>query len=391
MIRRRRAGTDPRARRPPLLPLTRQLAMSGFHCRSLPACTAALIVLTGAVSACRPPMHTAAASAPTGREAGSERRAVRGEAPSPDPEAPPPAPPAWLPLIGEYGAEGAVHIVLERGGQLLVHAAEGESLLAETPGGGLVVHGSGIPVRFDRDETERVRALRIGTAPPLARRQVGPDDGHQLVIAPVRPMDVLRREALAAAPPPETGSFRDPDLVELVRLDSTIHLEVRYATADNLFGTRIYTEARAYLQRPAAEAVARVNQRLHARGLGLLVFDGYRPWWVTKLFWEATPVDKRSFVADPRTGSKHNRGAAVDLTLYDRESGQPIEMVSTYDETSARASADYLGGTSRQRYYRDLLRREMEREGFTVYPVEWWHFDFHDWMRYPIGNWRWGG
>ena len=101
------------------------------------------------------------------------------------------------------------------------------------------------------------------------------------------------------------------------------------------------------MQRPAAEAVVRANQSLRPLGYGLLIHDAYRPWYVTKMFWDATPVDKRWLVANPAQGSKHNRGAAVDLTLFDLATGQPVEMPSTYDESTDRAYADYPGGTSR--------------------------------------------
>jgi len=140
------------------------------------------------------------------------------------------------------------------------------------------------------------------------------------------------------------------------------------------------------MQRPAAEAVARANARLKKQGLGLMIHDAYRPWHVTKMFWDAKPDTMKTFVANPANGSRHNRGCAVDLTLYDLQSGQPVQMVSGYDEFSPRAFPMYPGGTSRQRWYRDLLRRTMEAEGFSVYEFEWWHFDFKDWKKYRIGN-----
>ncbi|HEY2027386.1 MAG TPA: M15 family metallopeptidase, partial [Gemmatimonadaceae bacterium] len=238
---------------------------------------------------------------------------------------------------------------------------------------------------FTRGAGGRATQLTLGDT-VLARRQVGPESGNQLVITPVRPIAELRREALAARPPVEQGPFRPSDLVELTRLDPTIKLEIRYATSNNLFATPFYSEARAFLQRPAAEAVVRANAWLRPRGYGLLIHDGYRPWYVTKMFWDASPEDKHIFVANPAEGSKHNRGAAVDLTLYDLATGAPVEMVSTYDETSPRAYPDYPGGTSRQRWHRALLRQAMEMQGFTVYEAEWWHFDYKDWKQYGIGN-----
>jgi D-alanyl-D-alanine dipeptidase len=163
---------------------------------------------------------------------------------------------------------------------------------------------------------------------------------------------------------------------------------VRYATTNNLFGTVFYSQPRAFMQRPAAEALVRVNRKLKQQGFGLLVHDAYRPWYVTKVFWDATPDDKKLFVANPAQGSRHNRGEAVDLTLYDLKTGKPVDMVSTYDETTDRAYPDYPGGTSLQRWHRKLLRDAMESEGFTVYEAEWWHFDYKDWRQYRIGNIR---
>ncbi|HEX6737169.1 MAG TPA: M15 family metallopeptidase, partial [Vicinamibacteria bacterium] len=147
-------------------------------------------------------------------------------------------------------------------------------------------------------------------------------------------------------------------------------------------------QARVFLQRPAAEAVVRAHRALAAQGYGLLVFDGYRPWSVTRLFWQVTPEDKKAFVADPRKGSRHNRGCAVDLTLFTRADGREVPMPSGYDDLSARAHPDYAGGTAEERAHRDRLRRAMEAEGFTVEPNEWWHFNYKDWKLYPILDMR---
>lgn len=190
----------------------------------------------------------------------------------------------------------------------------------------------------------------------------------------------------AGRPPYERGPFREPDLVELIKLDPTLHLEIRYATSNNFVGRPVYPEARAFLQRPAAEALVRANQSLKQQGYGLLIFDGYRPWTITKLFWDITPADKKQFVADPKKGSKHNRGCAVDLTLFDLKTGREVQMPGVYDEMSERSYPDYTGGTPESRGLRDLLRSTMEPEGFAVYQFEWWHFDYKDWQQYPILN-----
>lgn len=205
-------------------------------------------------------------------------------------------------------------------------------------------------------------------------------------IEPVRPIEVLRAEALAAQPPVEAGPFRTPDLVDLRDLDDSLTYDLRYATADNFMGTAFYRKARAYLQQPAARAVVAAHQALADEGLGLVVYDAYRPWFVTRMFWDATPAHLKQFVADPVRGSRHNRGAAVDVGLFDRSTGAVLPMPSGYDEFTERAYADYPGGTARQRAHRDLLRNVMESHGFAVYPYEWWHFDHADWRSYPILN-----
>lgn len=189
-----------------------------------------------------------------------------------------------------------------------------------------------------------------------------------------------------SGPPVEAGTFRKADLVELVALDPTIHLDIRYATDNNFAGKPVYRQARAFLQRPAAEAVVRAHRALAAKGYGIVVFDGYRPWSVTKLFWEiVTPQDRaRGFVADPAKGSKHNRGCAVDLSLYDRTTGSESEMPSRYDEFSDRASPKYAGGPPELLARRELLRAAMEKEGFEVDPGEWWHYNYRDWRLYRI-------
>lgn len=184
--------------------------------------------------------------------------------------------------------------------------------------------------------------------------------------------------------PPQENNKREADLLELIKLDKTIKLDIRYARSDNFVGRPVYPEARAFLQRDAAEAVVRVHQKLKKQGLGLVIFDGYRPWSITKLFWETVKPEHRKFVANPEKGSKHNRGCAVDLSLFDLKTGELLPMPSGYDEFTERASPDYQGGTPEERRNRDLLRKMMEAEGFTVNPNEWWHFDYKDWQDYAI-------
>lgn len=315
--------------------------------------------------------------------------AVGAQSPGPKP-APPPA--RWLGLIGEYGPDDDILIILEKDGKLCASFKRGEAEPVDevspnvfqfpSPGPHALQH-----LTFERNRGARASQVAVD-AVILKRRQIEPETGNQLRIKPLRPVAQLMKEALAAQPPRENGEFRATDLVELTKLDRTIRLEVRYATTNNFLGTVFYAQPRAFMQRPAAEAVARANQMLKQYGYGLLIHDAYRPWYVTKVFWDATPDDKKIFVANPANGSRHNRGCAVDLTLYDLKTRKPVEMVSTYDETTARAYPDYPGGTSLQRWHRKLLREAMEAQGFTVYEAEWWHFDYKDWKSYRIGNLR---
>jgi D-alanyl-D-alanine dipeptidase len=209
-------------------------------------------------------------------------------------------------------------------------------------------------------------------------------------VAPLQPIPLLCREALQASPPKEHGKFRKSDLVDLAALSSTagasFQFEIRYATPNNFLGVPVYSEARAFLERPAAEALLAAASDLKEHGYGLLIYDGYRPWYVTKIFWDATPRRLHRFVANPAKGSKHNRGCAVDLTLYDLKTGVPIEMPSGYDEMTVRAHPDYTGGSPAARANRAKLRAAMEAHGFTVDPGEWWHYDFSRWREYPILN-----
>lgn len=196
----------------------------------------------------------------------------------------------------------------------------------------------------------------------------------------------LRALAAVSKPPQEEGSFREPDLVDLATLDVPFRFDIRYATDNNFMGMVFYRSPRAFLQRPAAEALERAANVLADSGYGLIVFDGYRPWFVTKMFWDATPDSLKHFVAPPQSGSRHNRGAAVDVGLYDLKSGEPLVMPSGYDEFTERAYSDYPGGSDEARRNREVLRRAMEEQGFTVYPYEWWHFDHELWREYPIMN-----
>jgi D-alanyl-D-alanine dipeptidase len=294
--------------------------------------------------------------------------------------------------VGEYGPDFNIAYVREEDGQLhaLVHwffdypLTEAGSDTFAFPNRGLY---RGEEIAFSRGADGRATSVTVSGV-QLPRRSIAPEDGSTFKIKLLRPAEELLKDALAATPPKESGDFLTPELVEVAKLDRSIKLEIRYATTNNFVSTAFYQQPRAFLQRPAAEALVRANRRLKTLGYGLLIYDSYRPWYVTRMFWDATPDDKKVFVANPAQGSRHNRGCAVDLTLYDLRTGRPVDMVSGYDEFSDRAYPDYPGGTSLQRWHRKLLRRAMEAEGFTVYNAEWWHFDYKDWKKYPVLNVR---
>lgn len=268
--------------------------------------------------------------------------------------------------IGEYGPDNAITIVYEDAGSLWLKKKDE-------------------PARPAADARFSPCCLELGSL-KIARRPDPAAPGQTFKIQPLKPLEALRAEAASAQPPEQPGDLRKPDLVELAKLDKTIRLDIRYATTNNFMGAAFYTHPRAFLQRPAAMAALRAHRKLKPYGFGLLIHDGYRPWAVTKMFWEATPPAQRGFVANPASGSKHNRGCAVDLSMYDLATGQPVEMPSGYDEFSDRAFAAYPGGTSLQRWRRDLLRWAMESEGYEVNPSEWWHFDYKEWKLYPVMN-----
>lgn len=205
-------------------------------------------------------------------------------------------------------------------------------------------------------------------------------------IIPAEPVILENGTVTVLHPPTEIGDFLPSDLADLTEIDPRLTLDIVYATSDNFAREQVYNLAKAFMQRPAAEALKRVHDKLIPKGFGLLIYDGYRPWFVTKKFWDITPEIHKEFVADPATGSRHNRGCAVDLSLIDLSTGNPVEMPSGYDEFTERAYPSYTGGSEKSRFHRDLLREAMEAEGFTVMQSEWWHFDYPNWKRYKIHN-----
>lgn len=298
-------------------------------------------------------------------------------------------PTKWGRLFGEYGWDHNTLYVYEKHGQLwctiewffqypLTEISEN---VFQFPDYGLY-HGEQLIFAANNGAANQVEAAKV----VFKRREVGTKNGETFKIVPVTPVDDLRPIARAASPPKESGDLRKPELVELVTLDESIKLDVRYASNNNFMNATFYSREAAFMQKPAAAALVRAHQKLKKLGYGLLIHDAYRPWFVTKMFWDATPADMKIFVANPKNGSRHNRGCAVDLTLYDLKTGKPLWMGAGYDEFSIRSFPNYPVDSSWARWHRELLRRTMESEGFTIYEFEWWHFDYKDWKAYPIMN-----
>lgn len=286
---------------------------------------------------------------------------------------------AALAAVGQYGDKAAPFTVFEQDGALHIDGEGFKAARLRALGGGRYAIAGGGELIL---ETGAVRL----DGKPLAFHDFGAEVEAAIRKAVRADPTLLRQRALAATPPVETADKLPSDLVDIRTIAPGIKLDIRYAGPNNFMGIPLYETPAAYLQRPAAEALARIHRALAAKGYGLLVHDAYRPWYLTWMFWEATPPEARIFVADPAQGSRHNRGCAADLTLYDLKTGRPVEMPSRYDEFSTRAYADFIGGTSRQRALRAILREAMEADGFVVLPDEWWHFDYRDYARYPIGT-----
>ncbi len=299
---------------------------------------------------------------------------------------PPPPDPALAPLLGTYGNGLRTVVAYEDDDGRLAFWADGGIETIESGPRAYAFRGAppwvGASARFF--PTGGTPLVLDAANRSFVRRAVGPGEGDVFRITPRRAMADILRESQTAVPP--SSVERRGDLVDVTRAVPNVVLDVRYATAANFMGVPLYARARAYLVPDAAAALARAQERLARYGLGIVVHDAYRPWSVTWAFWEATPPAQRGFVADPAVGSKHNRGAAVDVGLVALQTGEIVEMPSDYDEFTARAASDYVGGTRRSRHYRAILRHAMLAEGFTPNPTEWWHYDLATWRNHPLLN-----
>jgi len=171
-------------------------------------------------------------------------------------------------------------------------------------------------------------------------------------------------------------------LVEIKKYIPDMALDIRYATANNFTHQKMYTEARAFARLPVVLALKQVEADLKKQGLGLKIYDAYRPYAVTVHFYEV--AHDTNFVADPRKGSKHNRGCAIDLTVIDLKTGKELDMPTGFDSFSKKAAAAYMDLPKAEIANRAILKTAMEAHGFREIATEWWHFDFNGWSSYPL-------
>ena len=196
-------------------------------------------------------------------------------------------------------------------------------------------------------------------------------------IIPIKEISELREISKNSNPPILDSLDSHKKLVDLKKLDDEFQLDIRYASTNNFMRSKFYKDERAFFNMSAATRLIEAKNDLKELGYGIIIYDAYRPWFVTKMFWEGTPENLKHFVANPENGSSHNKGCAIDIGLYDIETGESIVMISGYDEFTERAYPNYMGGSKKQRDIRDMLIQVMERNDFTVYEYEWWHFNYN--------------
>lgn len=248
-------------------------------------------------------------------------------------------------------------------------------------------------VRFERDTDGYGISCRVG-GNTYSRYFLGTTQGERakpfrLEERSAEEWAKLREEAAKAAVPAALAAGEQAQLVDAASV-AGLKVNSVYAGSDNLFGAPLYTTSKLFVSKEAAAALGKVQQRLAPYGYGLVLWDAYRPWSVSKLANLALPEGKKDMLEDPKVkGSVHNTGNAVDVGLYSLDSGEELDMGCGFDEPSLRQYASYAGGTSRERYLRSLLREEMELQGFKGIEMEWWHFEYGDCSKFAhlnVGN-----
>ena len=242
-----------------------------------------------------------------------------------------------------------------------------------------------LTAKFERDKLGRGITCIIDKK-RYTRNFTLADDGEKLEIKPTVSYEELKGNALNSLMPKQNDNLLKAELVEVIKIDPTIKVDMIYSKESDLVTIKMYEKESAFLDIEAAKALKRVNDKLKNYGYGIVIWDAYRPWYVSKMFNDVLPEGKKHLLELPEKGSPHNKGLSVDVSLYNVNSGAYVNMISKFDEISLRTYADFQGRTSLERYQRDLLIFFMESEGFTGVDHEWWHFDFKNFENYELLN-----
>ena len=242
-----------------------------------------------------------------------------------------------------------------------------------------------LDLKFERDKSGRGITCIIDKQ-RYSRIFFAGENDNDFKVTLTQSIEVLRKNVQSVVLPNQQNSLAEAKLVNLAAKDQQIRINMIYATDKNFVGTVVYENTGAYLDEQAVDALSRVNRKLAEYGYGLVIWDAYRPWYISKLLHDALPENDKRLLESPETGSPHNKGLSVDVSLYDIATGKELDMISGFDELSFRAYSKFQGGSGLDRFRRDLLRQIMEKEGFTGVAHEWWHFDYQGFTNYRLLN-----
>ena len=237
--------------------------------------------------------------------------------------------------------------------------------------------GGEAAVHFERDTDGNGIVCKIGGK--RFARNFFPGEGNKVYrVEANAEYQSLKDAAPKAALPTRLQQGQAGRLVRIRSAVPNVKFDLRYAGADNIFGVPLYNATEAFAEAETSVALKKAADKLAAQGYGLLVWEGYRPWYVSKLTSDLLPKDKKGMMPSPEKGEDRNTGRTVDVSLYDLASGQAVKMISDFDEVSVRQFPNFAGGTEQQRFLRDMLAAVMKDCGFTQGKEEWWHFTLGD-------------
>jgi len=228
-----------------------------------------------------------------------------------------------------------------------------------------------VAVRFERDAEGRGISLSIN-GERYSRYFLPGDKGRQALLT--QNAQINKPEGDKAVMPQLLARGEAQELVNLETLVPNVKLNLVYATEENLFGQPLYTERKAYAAPSVANALTAAAKVLATHGYGLLVYEAYRPWSISRLAWELLPAENKNMIPPPEQGSEHNTGLAVDIGLYELATGAELEQISYFDEPSPRQYRKFSGGSTQQREWRTLLTNVLTQVGLVASDMEWWHF-----------------